>query len=59
MRKINVLEFVSVDGVIKAPGEPEEDASGGFAYSGWTGPHSDTVSSAAIKKQMNLPLTCC
>jgi hypothetical protein len=28
MRKINVLEFVSLDGVIQAPGEPEEDTSG-------------------------------
>ena len=53
MRKVNVLEFVSLDGVIQAPGGPEEDTSGGFAYGGWTGPHSDPVSSAAIKKQMN------
>ena len=55
MRKINVLEFVSLDGVIQAPGGPEEDTSGGFAYGGWTGPHSDPVSSTAIKKQMNMP----
>src|SRR5205807_6817516 len=55
MRKLNVLEFVSLDGVIQAPGGPEEDTSGGFAYGGWTSPHSDAVSSAAIKKQMNLP----
>ena len=48
MRKINVLEFVSLDGVIQAPGGPEEDTSGGFAYGGWIGPHSDDVSSAAI-----------
>jgi hypothetical protein len=31
MRKVNVLEFVSLDGVIQAPGGPE-DTSGGFAY---------------------------
>ena len=42
MRKINVAEFVSLDGVIKAPG-PEEDTSGGFAYGGWISPHSDPV----------------
>ncbi|HEY7095180.1 MAG TPA: hypothetical protein VH437_00530 [Terriglobales bacterium] len=35
MRKVNVLEFVSLDGVIQAPGGPEEDTSGGFAYGGW------------------------
>ena len=55
VRKIIVLEFVSLDGVIQGPGGPEEDTDGGFAYGGWTGRHSDAVSSAAIKKQMNLP----
>ena len=54
MRKINVLEFVSLDGVIQAPGGPEEDTSGAFAYGGWMGPHSDAVSGAAMRKQMNL-----
>ena len=53
MRKINVLEFVSLDGVTQAPGGPEEDTSGGFAHGGWTSPHSEPVSSTAIKKQMN------
>ena len=49
MRKLNVLEFISLDGVIQAPGGPEEDTSGGFAYGGWTGPHGDAVSLAAVK----------
>jgi len=55
MRKVNVIEFVSLDGVIQAPGGPEEDSSGGFAYGGWIRPHSDPVVSTAIKKQMNTP----
>lgn len=55
MRKINVLEFVSLDGVIQAPGGPEEDTTGGFAYGGWISPHSDPVVSTAISKQMNMP----
>jgi dihydrofolate reductase len=55
MREINVLEFVSLDGVIQAPGGPKEDTSGGFKYGGWTRPHSDPVSSATMKKQMNAP----
>src|ERR1051326_3531820 len=55
MRKIIVLEFVSLDGVIQAPGGPEEDTSGGFAYGGGAGAPSDPVSGAAIKKQMNMP----
>jgi len=55
MRKVNVLEFVSLDGVIQGPGGPEEDTSGGFAYGGWMRPHSDPVVSTAIRKQMNMP----
>jgi dihydrofolate reductase len=55
MRRINVLEFVSLDGVIQAPGGREEDTSGGFAYGGWTWPHSDSASQAAMRKQMNTP----
>jgi hypothetical protein len=55
MRKLNVLEFVSLDGVIQAPGGPEEDTSGGFAYGRWISPHSDPVSSTAIRKQMDMP----
>jgi dihydrofolate reductase len=55
MRKVNVLEFVSLDGVIQAPGGPGEDTSNCFAYGGWISPHSDSVSGTAIKKQMNTP----
>jgi dihydrofolate reductase len=52
MRKINVAEFISLDGVIQAPGEPEEDTSGPPA---WIRAHADAVSSAAVKKGMNKP----
>jgi dihydrofolate reductase len=55
MRKINVLEFVSLDGVIQAPGGPKEDTSGGFEYGGWTVPHGDAAEGAAMKKQMKAP----
>ena len=55
MRKINVLEFVSLDGVIQAPGGPKEDTSGGFAYGGWSTPHGDAVEGAAMMKQMKAP----
>lgn len=41
MRKIITGAFVSLDGVMQAPGGPEEDLSGGFAYGGWTVPHWD------------------
>jgi dihydrofolate reductase len=39
MRKIVVSEFVSLDGVMQAPGGPDEDTEGGFAYGGWTQPY--------------------
>jgi hypothetical protein len=37
MRKIRIIEHISLDGVIQSPGRPEEDPSG-FAYGGWAGP---------------------
>lgn len=41
MRKIVVGAFISLDGVMQAPGGPEEDVSGGFAHGGWTVPYWD------------------
>jgi dihydrofolate reductase len=55
MRKVIVLEFITLDGVIQAPGGPEEDTSGGFAYGGWTAPYADDVTGTVMNKQMNLP----
>jgi dihydrofolate reductase len=39
MRKIVVAEFVSLDGVMQAPGGADEDSEGGFTHGGWTGPY--------------------
>lgn len=39
MRKIVVSEFVSLDGVMQAPGGKDEDTEGGFAHGGWTWPY--------------------
>lgn len=55
MRKVIVLEFVSLDGVIQSPGSRDEDASGGFTQGGWVETHSDSVSSGIIRKQMDMP----
>jgi dihydrofolate reductase len=55
MRKVIVLEHVSLDGVIQAPGGPNEDTSGGFAYGGWVAPYSDEMLGTLLRKQMNLP----
>jgi dihydrofolate reductase len=39
MRKIIVAEFITLDGVIQAPGGPDEDTEGGFVHGGWTWPY--------------------
>ena len=41
MSKLVVNESVSLDGVMQAPGGPNEDTDGGFAYGGWVAPHFD------------------
>jgi dihydrofolate reductase len=43
MRKLLVIEFMSLDGVVQAPGDPEEDREGGFAYGGWQRAYFDDV----------------
>jgi dihydrofolate reductase len=55
MRNIIVLEHISLDGVIQAPGGPDEDTSGGFAHGGWIAPYSDAILGTALRKQMNAP----
>ncbi|MGE5042011.1 MAG: dihydrofolate reductase family protein [Candidatus Levyibacteriota bacterium] len=52
MRKIILLEFLSLDGVMQAPGGPEEDTSGGFAYGGWTFPYFDDYAGKIMEEQM-------
>src|SRR5947208_17121707 len=58
MRKIIVLEHISLDGVIQAPGGPDEDTSDGFAYGGWAAPYhdQDEAIETALKKMLNMPL---
>ena len=53
MRRIIVIEFVSLDGVIQSPGRLDEDTSGGFAYGGWIRSYSDPVLETEIKRQMS------
>jgi dihydrofolate reductase len=52
MRKIIVLEFITLDGVMQAPGGPEEDKSGGFKYGGWSAPFGDELSNKLMMEQM-------
>jgi len=55
MRKVTVLEHITLDGVIQAPGGPDEDTSNGFAYGGWISSYSDEILGMALRKQMDLP----
>ncbi|HJT08202.1 MAG TPA: dihydrofolate reductase family protein [Stellaceae bacterium] len=48
MRRIIVATFTSLDGVMQAPGGPQEDPTSGFTLGGWTAPHFDQALGAAI-----------
>jgi dihydrofolate reductase len=55
MRKIIVLSFITLDGVMQAPGGPDEDTSSGFKYGGWTAPYfyeADEAAGELMEKQM-------
>jgi len=53
LRKVIVLEHISLDGVIQGPGGPEEDTSGGFTHGGWISSYGDEIVGAALRKKMN------
>ena len=52
MRKLVVIEFLSLDGVLQAPGDPHEDTEGGFQHGGWQRPYFDDVLGAAAGEGM-------
>ena len=43
MRTLKVIEFMSLDGVVQAPGDPDEDRDGGFEHGGWQRPYFDEI----------------
>ncbi len=55
MRKLIVAEFISLDGVIQAPGGPEEDSSGGFRLGGWVAPYADDATGQDVHDLLSQP----
>jgi dihydrofolate reductase len=55
MKNIIVLSFITLDGVMQAPGGPQEDTSGNFTYGGWTVPYFDDFLGETMGEQMSKP----
>jgi dihydrofolate reductase len=55
MRKLIVLSFITLDGVMQAPGAPEEDLTGGFLFGGWVVPYFDDFLGKIMVDQLSRP----
>lgn len=55
MRKLVVLSFITLDGVMQAPGGPDEDPTGGFQYGGWMAGYFDDFLFKVMGEQMSKP----
>jgi len=52
MRKLLVIDFLSLDGVMQAPGQPDEDTEGGFKHGGWAIPYHDEDLAKSVADSM-------
>jgi dihydrofolate reductase len=52
MRKITVISMITLDGVLQAPGGPEEDTSGGFKFGGWSAYYSDELFGKLMQEEL-------
>jgi dihydrofolate reductase len=55
MRKLVILSFITLDGVMQAPGGPEEDPTGGFKHGGWVAGYFDDFLGKVMAEQMSKP----
>jgi dihydrofolate reductase len=55
MRKITVVNHVTLDGVMQAPASPDEDTRGGFQHGGWAVPYGDEVMAGVMAEGMSTP----
>ncbi len=55
MRKIVVLSFITLDGVMQAPGGPDEDTASGFKFGGWQAPYVNAAAMQEMTKQLSMP----
>src|SRR3954451_2285485 len=55
MRKLIVNEFMTLDGVVQAPGAPEEDDSGAFPFGGWSFHYWDELLDRTMAETMSVP----
>jgi dihydrofolate reductase len=53
--RLVVVNHVTLDGVMQAPGRPDEDTRGGFDHGGWAGPRNDDVMLQAVGRRMSKP----
>jgi dihydrofolate reductase len=56
MRRIIVATFISLDGIMQAPGGPHEDPTGGFVLGGWAAPYFDEALGASLSEIFGRPL---
>jgi dihydrofolate reductase len=56
MRRIIVSTFLSMDGVLQAPGAPEEDRSNGFKWGGWIFHFGDDLINTMLRKMLSSPI---
>ena len=55
MRKLMVINHLTLDGVMQAPGRPDEDTRGGFEHGGWSMPYNDEVKGRTMGEGMSRP----